>query len=433
VTTGPNTIKHYYANGQRIATRDKDGLKFNHADILGSASKTSNTSGAEVRAIRYDPWGATQAAWGSGTAVVKYTYTGKEQDATGLYYYGARYYDPALGRFLTLDAMGGNYVYANNNPVKYIDPDGNVSTAQNWGESRVPMSMIPGTPQYNAYQDSIRPSISGGSISEEDARSVLEGGRNEYSGLMTAERIENFKIRNSGEFVQREVIEPASEGMMLAGGSTLGLKEIVATGGVAAVFSTGVQAYMQNGTVDLNRVGVDTLNSMGWAAGYKFTRGGGDAVMNKYYQVRYADRINDPKRIPEYPYETVYDDVMKTRTKWEKGADTIVVGGSVNYVASTTASIPPKLLQNMSLSEVWEYATRPDIYLFNMIYRGAVPQDKDFLMRELKAIPLNSYKKYVELQTIKTPGNDTGGYKLNIYTQELWYDDPETQTCRPVN
>jgi len=125
VTTGPNTIKHYYANGQRIATRDKDGLKFNHADILGSASKTSNATGAEVRAIRYDPWGATQAAWGSGTAVVKYTYTGKEQDATGLYYYGARYYDPALGRFLTLDAYGGNYVYANNNPVMYIDLDGN--------------------------------------------------------------------------------------------------------------------------------------------------------------------------------------------------------------------------------------------------------------------------------------------------------------------
>jgi len=37
---------------------------------------------------------------------VKYTYTGKELDAgTGLMYYGARYYDPALGRFIQPDTI----------------------------------------------------------------------------------------------------------------------------------------------------------------------------------------------------------------------------------------------------------------------------------------------------------------------------------------
>lgn len=62
-------------------------------------------------------------------------YTGKEKDvSTGLYYYGARYYDPDTGRFLTRDTMKGSgespqtlnkYIYCLNNPLRYIDPTGN--------------------------------------------------------------------------------------------------------------------------------------------------------------------------------------------------------------------------------------------------------------------------------------------------------------------
>jgi len=60
--------------------------------------------------------------------------SGKEHDTeTGLYYYGARYYDPAIGRFISVDPAGGKpdapqtwnrYVYTLNNPYKYVDPDG---------------------------------------------------------------------------------------------------------------------------------------------------------------------------------------------------------------------------------------------------------------------------------------------------------------------
>jgi RHS repeat-associated protein len=105
-----------------------------HPDHLGSTSRVTNQGGSQVRVIRYDPWGYSQASWGSGTALVKYTYTGKEFDAgTGLMYYGARYYDPALGRFISADTVvpePGNpqalnrYAYVNNNPLKYTDPSG---------------------------------------------------------------------------------------------------------------------------------------------------------------------------------------------------------------------------------------------------------------------------------------------------------------------
>ncbi|MBJ7313520.1 RHS repeat-associated core domain-containing protein, partial [Rugamonas sp. CCM 8940] len=55
-----------------------------------------------------------------------FQYTGRENDGTGLYYYRARYYAPALGRFISsdpigLDGGGNTYAYANENPLMYTD------------------------------------------------------------------------------------------------------------------------------------------------------------------------------------------------------------------------------------------------------------------------------------------------------------------------
>jgi len=53
----------------------------------------------------------------------------------GLYYYGARYYDAELGRFITVDPARGKYpglspyIYCANNPLKYVDPDGRAATS----------------------------------------------------------------------------------------------------------------------------------------------------------------------------------------------------------------------------------------------------------------------------------------------------------------
>jgi len=60
-----------------------------------------------------------------------YKFNGKELDEeTGLYYYGARYYDPRTSVWISADPLAekypnvGSYVYCHNNPVKYTDPDG---------------------------------------------------------------------------------------------------------------------------------------------------------------------------------------------------------------------------------------------------------------------------------------------------------------------
>jgi len=79
----------------------------------------------------YAPFGPSYNESGSE----EFKYTGKQEGSSGLYYYGARYYDPTTGRFISEDSNKGflenpqslnKYVYCYNNPIKNIDPDGNV-------------------------------------------------------------------------------------------------------------------------------------------------------------------------------------------------------------------------------------------------------------------------------------------------------------------
>ena len=92
-------------------------------DHLGSTSLTANSSGGKVAELRYHPWGGT-----------RYQFTGQRNDtAIGLYFYNARYYDPALGRFIQADTIVpspanpqslNRYAYTLNNPLRYTDPSG---------------------------------------------------------------------------------------------------------------------------------------------------------------------------------------------------------------------------------------------------------------------------------------------------------------------
>jgi len=106
---------------------------FIHTDALGSPVAGTDLRGDVVWRSHYLPFG--EETLGQRPAVGERTgYTGHREDpATGLVYTGARYYAPHLGRFLGADPAAvdeGNvhgfnrYAYANNNPYKYVDPDG---------------------------------------------------------------------------------------------------------------------------------------------------------------------------------------------------------------------------------------------------------------------------------------------------------------------
>jgi RHS repeat-associated protein len=96
---------------------------------MGSTSVVTNASGGVVGTQGYYPFGETR--YTSGSLFTDKLFTGQQMAGLGLYNYRARYYDPALGRFLSPDSLtpGGveglnRYSYTFNNPINYVDPSG---------------------------------------------------------------------------------------------------------------------------------------------------------------------------------------------------------------------------------------------------------------------------------------------------------------------
>ena len=104
-----------------------------HNDASGTPVLATDAGGNVVWKENYLPYGdrVNNASAGGGNSI---GFAGKPFDATtGLSYMGARYYDPGIGRFMGVDAAPADpgsghgfnrYAYANNNPYKYVDPDG---------------------------------------------------------------------------------------------------------------------------------------------------------------------------------------------------------------------------------------------------------------------------------------------------------------------
>jgi len=109
-----------------LAKVNDTGIYYYHSDNLGSTSAVTNEAGELVSEQNYLPFGEEFLQGGDS---IMYEFTGKEFDSDiGLNYFGARYYNPEIGRFLTIDSVkdGINwYSYVSNNPLKFVDPTGN--------------------------------------------------------------------------------------------------------------------------------------------------------------------------------------------------------------------------------------------------------------------------------------------------------------------
>lgn len=147
---GSGTLRSYFFAGERrLAIRERiqttltsgNVVSFLVGDHLGSTSVTVNSNGQVIADLRYTAWGETRCCYGGAAATpTQRRFTGQLEDVgTGLYFYNARFYDPALARFVQADTIvpvaeipqdWNRYTYTRNNPLFYVDPTGHFSEKQ---------------------------------------------------------------------------------------------------------------------------------------------------------------------------------------------------------------------------------------------------------------------------------------------------------------
>ncbi|KQW09097.1 MULTISPECIES: RHS repeat domain-containing protein [Pseudomonas] len=112
-------------------------MRYSHGDHLGSSALETDAGGLLISRERFHPFGTT-ASWASRSAVEAdyktIRYSGKVMDASGLYYYGLRYYAAWLRHWVGPDPLGNvdglnRYSMVGNNPVSFVDEQGAVKTS----------------------------------------------------------------------------------------------------------------------------------------------------------------------------------------------------------------------------------------------------------------------------------------------------------------
>lgn len=134
-TAGTKTSTRYYTfAGQTVAMRTAQGVVFLGADQHATPTQNLTATNATATTRQLDPFGrprGAQPAWPDD-----HGFLGAPTDTTGLTHLGAREYDPALGRFTSIDpvldpgdpqSLNG-YAYADNNPATNHDPNGALCT-----------------------------------------------------------------------------------------------------------------------------------------------------------------------------------------------------------------------------------------------------------------------------------------------------------------
>ncbi|WP_417690542.1 RHS repeat-associated core domain-containing protein [Pseudidiomarina sp.] len=116
-----------------LARITNNAVTYLHHDSLGSAQSGTDSSGAILWLEAYTPYGEALNDVSANQDLAGFTGHIKD-DATGLSYMQARYYDPVIGRFYSNDPVGyvtrnpvfsfNRYSYVSNNPYKYVDPNG---------------------------------------------------------------------------------------------------------------------------------------------------------------------------------------------------------------------------------------------------------------------------------------------------------------------
>ncbi|MGE5340870.1 MAG: RHS repeat domain-containing protein, partial [Candidatus Omnitrophota bacterium] len=164
-----NCLRDYVYMGNRLIGDYQPGSGTYHyymSDQVSSTRVISDGSGNIVYSEAYGPYGDIQKSFKTDY-IPRLTYSGKEREAdSGLDYFGARYFQNRLYRFISVDPFVDKdkalvnpqswnlYAYCRNNPITYFDPDGKLETphsASRYRQERYQRYLMEGGHEY-AFQ-----------------------------------------------------------------------------------------------------------------------------------------------------------------------------------------------------------------------------------------------------------------------------------------
>ena len=124
-----------YEYGQGLLLQEKDDVwSWYLQDGLGSTVGLADATGAVNDSYTYDVFGSVRSH--SGSASAAFSFAGEPTDVAGMQYLRARFYEPGLGRLMSVDPRGREssnpYSYADENPALMTDPEGLFSFSQAW-------------------------------------------------------------------------------------------------------------------------------------------------------------------------------------------------------------------------------------------------------------------------------------------------------------
>ncbi|HEY0285632.1 MAG TPA: RHS repeat-associated core domain-containing protein, partial [Pseudomonas sp.] len=135
VSAGRHAVRILHWQAAKPPEIANDQIRYTLDDHLGSCTLELDQAGKLISQESYYPFGGT-AWWAARSAIeAKYKtvrYSGKERDATGLYYYGFRYYAPWLQRWVSPDPTGdmdglNRYLMVGNSPISHVDYQGSIA------------------------------------------------------------------------------------------------------------------------------------------------------------------------------------------------------------------------------------------------------------------------------------------------------------------
>lgn len=233
------------------------GTVYFHSDHLGSTALTTDATGKLATRMAYRPYGGvfTPATRGPDNFIPKFQGTENDTVAT-LYYFQSRYYDPAVGRFISpdtelaseafqIDAFN-RFAFATNNPVTFVDPSGHNVWQSIVGALIGTVEILAGV-AIDVLSDGALESVGG---------ALIGAGTNGI--IYSAQNSKNFSWKQYG--IQQGM--GAVLGLMTGGfGEIAGGGEAAAEEGVVAATDTGTQGARAEATGAAEQAGGDSMTT----------------------------------------------------------------------------------------------------------------------------------------------------------------------------